>query len=152
MRRRIDSIIGELSGGPIDYDDQQYLVQQFVDHSSQSQRKFRRYFTILLAVEVPVLGLLGRDPLVRLLPTLTVLLMVLLVNSVFPKAQGPLHAVNVGLCIACCYQCWCRGVDHLWLLLPVVNMVTMVVMEKSNGDVAAGIEDMRRNTYKIKTA
>lgn len=152
MRRRVDSIITELSGGPIDYDDQQYLVDQFAKQTGESYVKYRRYFTILLAVEVPIIGYVAKNPYLRLLALLSVLLTAFLTNAIFPRWRSSFYAANFAGCFLFVYLAWCMGVQSLWILLPVINMATVVMMESANGNVVEEIDRLREKTYKLKTA
>lgn len=152
MRRRVDSIITELSGGPIDYDDQKYLVDQFAKQTGESYVKYRRYFTILLAVEVPIIGYVAKNPYLRLLTLLSVLLTAFLTNAIFPRWRSSFYAANFAGCFLFVYLAWCMGVQSLWILLPVINMATVVMMESANGNVVEEIDRLREKTYKLKTA
>lgn len=148
----MDSIITELSGGPIDYDDQQYLVDQFAKQTGESYVKYRRYFTILLAVEVPIIGYVAKNPYLRLLTLLSVLLTAFLTNAIFPRCRSSFYAANFAGCFLFVYLAWCMGVKSLWILLPVINMATVVMMESANGNVVEEIDRLREKTYKLKTA
>lgn len=148
----MDSIITELSGGPIDYDDQQYLVDQFAKQTGESYVKYRRYFTILLAVEVPIIGYVAKNPYLRLLTLLSVLLTAFLTNAIFPRWRSSFYAANFAGCFLFVYLAWCMGVQSLWILLPVINMATVVMMESANGNVVEEIDRLREKTYKLKTA
>lgn len=148
----MDSIITELSGGPIDYDDQKYLVDQFAKQTGESYVKYRRYFTILLAVEVPIIGYVAKNPYLRLLTLLSVLLTAFLTNAIFPRWRSSFYAANFAGCFLFVYLAWCMGVQSLWILLPVINMATVVMMESANGNVVEEIDRLREKTYKLKTA
>lgn len=152
MRRRVDSIITELSGGPIDYDDQEYLVEQFTKQTSESYFRYRRYFTILLAIEVPILSFVAKNPYLRLITILSVLLTAFLTNAIFPRWRSSFYAANFAGCFLFVYLSWCMGAKSLWILLPVINMATMVMIESTNGSVIREINQLRESTYKLKTA
>lgn len=152
MRRRVDAILGELSGGPIDYDDQQYLLAQFAEQRARTSGRFRWWFTILLAVEVPVLGFVATNAYLRLLTLLMVLDTVLLSNRMLLQWRRMLYVANVAGCLACVYLCWCLGADALWMALPVVNFAALVVVESGDGGLARDIDDLNGMTYKFKSA